>query len=374
MRPPAAFSATRGRQVAVASRHAIGAAPKMKVKAPATASPLPGSANLSLAAAASHKLKKEAKRKEKRRREAEGKNGGGGRPSASAAAGSHRIFVGRLGQKTTEQAIRAFFGPCGAVKGVDMLTRRGTNRFKGAAFVVFESAKAVALALALDGAELDGKSAAVQQPAAGGAAAAAPKAAANPPHPAAAKKVSAKKGTPSAAAAQFAAANKETAQNGGAAPLAAAAPVAAAEKEIAKKESSKKETAKKEAAEPVSSSSIFVGNLPEDVTEKAVRKIFRDAGPIQNVKLLPPVKGEVKGFIDFRLATGAAAAVALDGSTHFGRRITVMASRRVSTVTSDRRSAEAKKRRGAKRKEARGGREGVHGVRAVLAEDLDDSD
>ena len=98
--------------------------------------------------------------------------------------------------------------------------------------------------------------------------------------------------------------------------------------------------------------SVFVSNLPHDANEAQVRKLFGgDGGLIQRVKLLPAAGGETRGFVDFRTAEAAAAAIQLhDGDDHCGRRIAVAASRRGGVAKkSDRRSAGARERR----KEAR---------------------
>jgi hypothetical protein len=61
------------------------------------------------------------------------------------------------------------------------------------------------------------------------------------------------------------------------------------------------------------------------------------------------------GFIDFRFAAGAAAAVELNGSAQLGgRRVVVGTARRTASVKRDRRSMEARARRKEARQEARG--------------------
>jgi len=162
-------------------------------KAVSPFAPPPAPADLAPASStddrAAHKLKKDAKRKERRKKEkvvkkqagstrpaVAGGGSGSATPASSAADGGLRVFVGRLPQQTTEENLRAHFGVCGAVVGVDMLVRRNNSRFKGAAFVQFETAAGVAAALELDGKEINGKAAAVQ--AASGAAAPAAAAAA----------------------------------------------------------------------------------------------------------------------------------------------------------------------------------------------------
>ena len=114
-----------------------------------------------------HRIKKDQKRKEKRRAAAEQKRqeaasvapSGKAAPSAAVSAPAHRVFVGRLAQSTTEDELERHFAACGPVTCVDMLRRRETNRFKGAAFVVFETAAAVDAALLLDGSDVGGEAA-----------------------------------------------------------------------------------------------------------------------------------------------------------------------------------------------------------------------
>ena len=114
-----------------------------------------------------HRIKKDQKRKEKRRAAAEQKRqeaasvapSGKAAPSAAVSAPAHRVFVGRLAQSTTEDELERHFAACGPVTCVDMLRRRETNRFKGAAFVVFETAGAVDAALLLDGSDVGGEAA-----------------------------------------------------------------------------------------------------------------------------------------------------------------------------------------------------------------------
>jgi RNA recognition motif-containing protein len=134
-----------------------------------------------------------------------------------SSANSLRIFVGRLPQRTTEAELRTHFSGCGTVTEVDMLMRRSNGRFKGAAFVHFESAACAASALALDGQEINGKAAAVQPADADGAVARTD---------------------------------------------AATAPAG--------------ETSASAVDPPAGIASVFVGNLPEGVSEKAVRKVQRN--------------------------------------------------------------------------------------------------
>lgn len=178
-------------------------------------------------------------------------------PSEGGSANSLRVFVGRLPQQTTEADLRAHFSRFGAVGDVDMLMRRSNGRFKGAAFVHFESAAGAASALTLDGQEINGKAAAVQPADSGGATtrALAPAAAAGK------AKINGK-----AAAVQPA--------DAGGAPTRAVAPAAAAGKARGPTVDS-----------PAGASSVFVGNLPEGVSEKAVRKVQR------HVLILPPPCG-----------------------------------------------------------------------------------
>jgi hypothetical protein len=83
-------------------------------------------------------------------------------------------------------------------------------------------------------------------------------------------------------------------------------------------------------------------------------QVFRPCGPIQKIKLLPAANGDVRGFIDFRFTTGAAAALDLNGSAQLGgRRVVVGTSRRVASVKRDRRSMEARARRKHARQQSR---------------------
>ena len=89
----------------------------------------------------------------------------GGRPSftprgdagADGEAGeSNTVFVGNLGFRTDEGAIRQFFGEYGAI-GAVRIALNEEGRAKGFAHVQFEEPSSAKAALALNGIELDGR-------------------------------------------------------------------------------------------------------------------------------------------------------------------------------------------------------------------------
>jgi RNA recognition motif-containing protein len=86
-----------------------------------------------------------------KRRQASASQGAKGIPS--------RLFVGGLAWETTADELRAAFEPFGAVSDAIIVFDRGTGRSRGFGFVVMESHKDTAKAIAaLNGTELNGRS------------------------------------------------------------------------------------------------------------------------------------------------------------------------------------------------------------------------
>ena len=174
--------------------------------------------------------------------------------SAAVAAGL-RLFVGHLPQSATEEEIRALFD---GLTEVTML-RRVNGRFKGSAFLTFDSTAAATRALTLDG-HLWARSAA---------------AAGEPKAIKVARATVASDGSPAA---------KDDAD--------------------AEESAGSAKRAKRDAVENVQPvQSVFVGNLPGDCKEKAVREGLSSCGKIQKVTLLPPKSDDPTvrcGFVDFR--------------------------------------------------------------------------
>jgi RNA recognition motif-containing protein len=73
------------------------------------------------------------------------------------------------------------------------------------------------------------------------------------------------------------------------------------------------------------STNIYVGNLPFDSTEEAVRDLFSAYGTVESVKLITDREtGRLRGFGFVEMAEGADEAInALNQSTFGGRALTV---------------------------------------------------
>ena len=73
------------------------------------------------------------------------------------------------------------------------------------------------------------------------------------------------------------------------------------------------------------STNIYVGNLPFDTTEEAVRSLFSTYGTVESVKLITDREtGRLRGFGFVEMAEGADEAInALNQSTFGGRALTV---------------------------------------------------
>ena len=217
---------------------------------------------------------------------------------------SRRVFVGHLPQSATEEAIRSRFADCGDLASVEMQRRHGpSQRFKGSAFLTFTKRSAAARALKLNLASWQADSSSEK------------------------KMV--------VALAQAAAPRGDVSKDAG--------------KVVADKGGDAAQTA-----------SCYVGNLPADANEKAVRAAFRDVcgeSTIRKVHLLPAVGGARRAFIDFggqTAAVAAATAVGRNGTSMLGRVLEVAFSRRASAPSGDgRRSAEAKARRRERRAQKR---------------------
>ncbi|KAL1511392.1 hypothetical protein AB1Y20_006193 [Prymnesium parvum] len=104
-------------------------------------------------------------------------------------------------------------------------------------------------------------------------------------------------------------------------------------------------------AAPVTS--VFVTKLPEEINKKTLRALFRACGDVRRVRMLEPMEGEGRGFVDFGNLTAAAAAVAMDGTDCEGCTISVVYSRKASPGGKVRRSQEARARRRKAREEQR---------------------
>jgi RNA recognition motif-containing protein len=73
------------------------------------------------------------------------------------------------------------------------------------------------------------------------------------------------------------------------------------------------------------STNIYVGNLPFDSTEEAIRDLFSAYGTVESVKLITDREtGRLRGFGFVEMAEGADEAInALNQSTFGGRALTV---------------------------------------------------
>ena len=225
-----------------------------------------------------------------------------------AVESGRRLFVGHLPQSTTEAELVAFFD---GVVDVEMMRRHDSGRFKGTAFVTLADAAATKAALALNG--RDWKSAGDK---------------------------------PQKIVVQHASAPKS--QNAGGGSTDGGGGGSASKKS-------------KTVDSPAPSLSVFLGNLPSDVSERIVRDALRACGKIQKVRLLPPHVAEPdkrSGFVDFQSLDASAAAVKLSGTALIGghntRQVTVGFSLKAAPPSGGgRRSQEAKRRRRAKRDEQR---------------------
>jgi RNA recognition motif-containing protein len=265
---------------------------------------------------------------------------------SQAIAAGLRLFVGHLPQSATEEEIRALFNGLTEV----IMLRRVNGRFKGSAFLTFESSAAATQALKLDG-HVWARSASGGEP----------------------KAIKVAHATAAAASEDPTSVQDDTAGDDSA--------------------GSAKRVKRDVAAENVQPvQSIFVGNLPGDCREKAVRESLSSCGKIQKVTLLPPKSDDPTvrcGFVDFRSVSGSrrglrtqqlrtalcsstkpttrslpsfclpnkqlessAAAVKLNGTSILGRIVTIAySSKSKPPSSSGRRSSEAKIKRRAKREE-----------------------
>ena len=269
--------------------------------------------------------RKKAKKEKKRESKARAAGDELGRLStAEAVAAGRRVFVGHLPQSTTEAELRRAFGGEGgrSVVDVEMMVRPGSGRFRGSAFLTFDSADSAAAALALDGSEWpssDASRANKKKVVVSRAEAPQPRPQ-QPPQP-----------------------SKPQPQQELAAAAAAAKP----------------------------SMSVFLGGLPANASEWAVREALRPAcgsKSIRKVTLLP-ARGETRnGFADFGSIEAAHAAVALSGQAlGFAQPLTISHSRKATPSGGGRRSQDAKRRRreqrDARREERSGGAGGGGALR-----------
>lgn len=79
---------------------------------------------------------------------------GGG--SSSASSDSNVVFVGNVSYQCTEESLRAFFAPCGAISSI-RLAKGDDGRPKGFAHVEFEDSNQAQQAVQLSGRELAGR-------------------------------------------------------------------------------------------------------------------------------------------------------------------------------------------------------------------------
>ena len=77
--------------------------------------------------------------------------------STSGNAESNAIFVGNVSYQCTEEALRAFFAPCGSINAI-RLARGDDGRPKGFAHVEFEDSNQAQQAVQMTGKELAGRS------------------------------------------------------------------------------------------------------------------------------------------------------------------------------------------------------------------------
>jgi RNA recognition motif-containing protein len=66
--------------------------------------------------------------------------------------------------------------------------------------------------------------------------------------------------------------------------------------------------------------SLYVGNLPYEVTEEDLRNLFADFGPIEAVRV---IEGKGFGFVDLPEENAAAATEAVNGREFQGRMLRV---------------------------------------------------
>jgi RNA recognition motif-containing protein len=74
-------------------------------------------------------------------------------------------------------------------------------------------------------------------------------------------------------------------------------------------------------------SKVYIGNLPQRITEDGLKDVFAQIGDVQEVKIVKdPATGRSKGFgfVEMALEVDAYRAVhILNGTTHAGKRIEV---------------------------------------------------
>ncbi len=68
-----------------------------------------------------------------------------------------QVFVGGMPYSCNEAAIREYWGWCGEIESLDMLTFPDTGRFRGIAFITFATEEGYTKALAYDGEQVDGQ-------------------------------------------------------------------------------------------------------------------------------------------------------------------------------------------------------------------------
>jgi len=76
--------------------------------------------------------------------------------SSSGSSDSNVVFVGNVSYQCTEESLRAFFAPCGAISSI-RLAKGDDGRPKGFAHVEFEDSNQAQQAVQLSGRELAGR-------------------------------------------------------------------------------------------------------------------------------------------------------------------------------------------------------------------------
>ncbi|KAL6774421.1 hypothetical protein ACKKBG_A24945 [Auxenochlorella protothecoides x Auxenochlorella symbiontica] len=92
-------------------------------------------------------------------------------PVTSAAAGGaqdgeyvpRRVYVGGMPYRFTEAEIREYWGYCGEIESMDIMTFPDTGRFRGIAFITFATEEAYQAALGYDGEDCEGQRVKVQR-------------------------------------------------------------------------------------------------------------------------------------------------------------------------------------------------------------------
>lgn len=180
------------------------------------------------------------------------------------------VFVGNLPFEIEEDDLRKSFGECGEVEAIRML--RGPNgNFKGIAFVVFKTLKAVRKALLRDSEEYQGRNIKVSKPQ---------------------ERKAEAKGE-----------GKGRGKGEG-------------------KADGKGQGKGKGKGRDLTPMTVFVGSLPPDTKMEKVKEDFTECGPVDCVRMVKDQDGHFKGaaFIVFKNAAGAKKALEWNGEFFYGSR------------------------------------------------------